>query len=184
MHTIRTAIAFSVVLVLSASVSVAHAQAMRTWVSGVGSDANPCSRTAPCQTFSGALSKTASAGEIDALDPGSFGTVIIISKSIAIDGSTALAGVLGAGTSAIGVNASSSDVVILRNLDINGAGSGLVGISIIGAGDVLIENCKIYGFQQSIYDKRTGGHLSIKDTVISNNSQTGVIIDRGEARSE
>ena len=37
----------------------AHAQATRTWVSGVGDDVNPCSRTAPCKTFAGAISKTA-----------------------------------------------------------------------------------------------------------------------------
>ena len=37
----------------------AHAQATRTWVSGVGNDADPCSRTAPCKTFAGAISKTA-----------------------------------------------------------------------------------------------------------------------------
>ena len=39
--------------------SMAAAQATRTWVSGVGDDVNPCSRTAPCKTFAGAISKTA-----------------------------------------------------------------------------------------------------------------------------
>ena len=48
--------------------SAAQAQATRTWVSGVGDDANPCSRTAPCKTFAGAISTAA--GWIDALDPG------------------------------------------------------------------------------------------------------------------
>src|ERR1700689_2211834 len=65
--------------------SPAHAQATRTWVSGVGDDANPCSRTAPCMTFAGAITKTAAGGEIDALDPGGFGT-LVITKSITIDG--------------------------------------------------------------------------------------------------
>src|SRR6202046_3797494 len=63
----------------------AHAQATRTWVSGVGDDANPCSRTAPCKTFAGAIGQTAAGGEIDALDPGGFGEVTI-TKSITIDG--------------------------------------------------------------------------------------------------
>jgi hypothetical protein len=54
----------------------AHAQATRTWVSGVGDDVNPCSRTAPCKTFAGAVSKTVTAGEINCLDSGGFcGTV-------------------------------------------------------------------------------------------------------------
>jgi hypothetical protein len=66
----------------------AQAQATRTWVSGVGDDANPCSRTAPCKTFAGAISKTAPGGEIDALDPGGFGA-LTITKSITIDGAAA-----------------------------------------------------------------------------------------------
>ena len=99
--------------------ALAHAQATRTWVSGVGDDANPCSRTAPCKTFAGAISKTAPRGEIDTLDPGGFGAVTI-TKSITIEGFSGLGGVLVASGSAITVNASSSDVVILRNLDING----------------------------------------------------------------
>src|SRR3982751_3731335 len=61
----------------------ASAQATRTWVSGVGDDANPCSRTAPCKTFAGAISKTANGGEINCLDPGGFGGVTI-TKSITI----------------------------------------------------------------------------------------------------
>jgi hypothetical protein len=60
-------------LVIALQAAPAHAQATRTWVSGVGDDANPCSRTAPCKTFAGAISKTAPSGEIDCLDPGGFG---------------------------------------------------------------------------------------------------------------
>src|SRR5215831_10640886 len=114
MHTIRMAVACAVVLVLSTFVSVAHAQATRTWISGVGDDANPCSRTAPCKTIAGAISKTAVAGEIDALDPGGFGA-ITITKSITLDGSATLAGILVSGTNGITVQAGSSDVVIIRN---------------------------------------------------------------------
>src|SRR4051812_46989016 len=80
--------------------AVAHAQATRTWVSGVGDDANPCSRTAPCKTFAGTISKTAGAGEIDTLDPGGFGAVTI-TKSMTIDGTAGLAGVLASGSNGI-----------------------------------------------------------------------------------
>ena len=71
----------------------AQAQATRTWVSGVGDDANPCSRTAPCKTFAGAISKTAANGEINVLDPGGFGAVTI-TKSITINGEGFEAGML------------------------------------------------------------------------------------------
>ena len=85
--------------------AVANAQATRTWVSGVGDDANPCSRTAPCKTFAGAISKTAAGGEINCLDPGGFGGVTI-TKSITINCKYTEGGVLVSGTNAIIVNAS------------------------------------------------------------------------------
>src|SRR2546422_3909358 len=105
--------------VVAGGASPAAAQATRTWVSGVGDDANPCSRTAPCKTWAGAISKTATNGEINALDPGGFGAVTI-TKAITIDGGGFLAGVLVSGSNGINVQAPSTDVVTLRNLDING----------------------------------------------------------------
>src|SRR5579864_7522342 len=104
--------------------TVMYGQASRTWVSGVGDDANPCSRTAPCKTFAGAISKTATGGEIDALDPGGFGAVTI-TKSITLRGDGTMASVLVAGTPAIGVFAGASDVVVLDHLHLQGlAGNG------------------------------------------------------------
>src|SRR5207302_5439746 len=127
----------------------AQAQASRTWVSGVGDDANPCSRTAPCKTFAGAISKTAAGGEIDALDPGGFGAVTI-TKAITIDGGGGqVAGVLVSGTNGIVVAANPlTDVVILRNLRINGIGTGLNGIRFLAGKALIVENCNIFGFTQ------------------------------------
>src|SRR5687768_17589508 len=134
-----------------AFVSIAQAQATRTWVSGVGDDVNPCSRTAPCKTFAGAISKTAKDGEINALDPAGFGTVTI-TKSIYINGTH------GAGYGSIiaslvnGVNINITDAadvrkaVRLRGLDINGASTGINVISILAANDVWVEDCVIDGF--------------------------------------
>ena len=94
----------------------ARAQASRTWVSGVGDDANPCSRVAPCKTFAGAISKTAPGGEIDCLDPGGFGAVTI-TKSITIDcGAGQVGSILAAGTNGINVSAAATDIVRIRNL--------------------------------------------------------------------
>src|SRR5712675_1811908 len=92
-------------LILCLSWGTASAQATRTWVSGVGDDANPCSRTAPCKTWAGAISKTAPGGEIDALDPGGFGAVTI-TKAISLDGGGGqVASVLVSGTNGIVVSA-------------------------------------------------------------------------------
>src|SRR5207253_9475097 len=136
--------------------SFAQAHATRTWVSGVGDDANPCSRTAPCKTFAGAISKTAPSGEIDALDPGGFGAVTI-TKSITIDGGGGqVASVLVSGTNGIIVSAAATDVVTLRNLRINGIGSGLNGIQYLAGKAVIVQNCDIFGFTQNAINVALG----------------------------
>src|SRR5216684_2109614 len=126
------------------SVAPASAQATRTWVSGVGDDVNPCSRTAPCKTFAGAISKTATGGEIDALDPGGFGSVTI-TKAITIDGGGGqVASVLAAGTFGIIVNAPGA-IVTLRNIQLDGAGTGTNGIDYIAGLGLIVEHCNISG---------------------------------------
>src|SRR5437016_12596305 len=122
---------FLATIVLTAGFSSrAHAQATRTWVSGVGDDVNPCSRTAPCKTFAGAISKTATGGEINVLDPGGFGAVTI-TKSITISSEGFEAGVLVSSTNGIIVSAGPSDAITLRGLDIEGLGTGLDGIKFL-----------------------------------------------------
>lgn len=149
----------------------AHAQATRTWVSGVGDDANPCSRTAPCKTFAGAISKTAAFGEINVLDPGGFGAVTI-TKSISIT-STFEAGVLVSGTNGIVVSLpASTDRVLLQGLDIEGLGTGLDGVKIIGSGTTTIVNCQIRHFTGNGVNLvgTSGARAIIKDSVITNNA--------------
>lgn len=158
-----------VALVLTAS--NASAQATRTWVSGVGDDANPCSRTAPCKTFAGAISKTAAGGEIDCLDPGGFGAVTI-TKSITIDGGGGqCASILVAGTNGININAASTDTITIRNIQFQGAGSGLNGILVNTAAAVHVENCEISNFIQKGISviPTTACRLFVSDTRIHDN---------------
>ncbi|MET0753501.1 MAG: right-handed parallel beta-helix repeat-containing protein [Pyrinomonadaceae bacterium] len=169
---------FTTFAFLVACATFASAQATRTWISGVGDDANPCSRTAPCKTLQGTISKTATNGEMNILDPGGFGGVTI-NKSMTIDGGSFIAGVLVSGSNGIIINAANS-VVTLRGLDINGLTTGLSGIRIINAKAVFIENCTIYGFQKGIADERTtGGSLSVTNTVIKNNNVVNALIGGG-----
>jgi hypothetical protein len=151
----------AVLVAFGATASPAFGQATRTWVSGTGDDANPCSRTAPCKTFAGAISKTAVDGIIDAQDDGGFGAVTI-TKSITIDGGSHTAGALASG----GINAINVAIaeppgaagdtarrVILRNLNIEGNGTtlGLNGINISGAGlhTLELENVHIGDFSRA-----------------------------------
>jgi hypothetical protein len=162
--------------------SLANAQATRTWVSGVGDDANPCSRTAPCKTFAGAISKTAASGEISVLDPGGFG-VVTITKAITINGDGTLAGILSAGTTGVIVNAGANDVVYLRNISINGAGTGLNGIRFLAGKALHVESCNIYGIGNNTAGNgngifvnlvNTGSSLFVKDTNIKTCAVTGI----------
>jgi len=149
--------------------------ATRTWVSGVGDDANPGSRTAPCKTFAGAISKTANPGEIDCLDPGGFGAVTI-TKSITLDGSGTFGSILASGTTGVIINGAGINVT-LRGLSINGVGAapGLRGVRIVAANNVHIINCTISGFTAApgigIVDERTaGGRLFVVNTILRDNT--------------
>jgi hypothetical protein len=133
------------VIMVALCAQLAFAQATRTWVSGVGDDVNPCSRTAPCKTFAGAISKTGAGGEINALDSGGFGAVTI-TKAMTIDGTATLAGILVAGTNAVIVNAGIDDDVIIRNVVFSGLGTGLAAVRILQARSVTLENLSINGF--------------------------------------
>ncbi len=153
-----------------------HGQATRTWVSGVGDDGNPCSRTAPCKTFAGALAKTAAGGEIDALDPGGFGAVAI-TKAVTIDGGGGqVASDLVVGINAITIQAGPNDVVELRNIRLNGIGRGASGIEFVSGGLLLVENCFINDFLQNGIDVSlsANGSVHVSHTTINNVGQVGI----------
>ena len=163
--------------------TLAEAQATRTWVSGVGDDANPCSRTAPCKTFAGAISKTATGGYIDVLDPGGFGAVTI-TKSITIDGGGFEAGVLVSGTAGIVISGASINVT-LRGLDIEGVGSGTIGVNVLSAGSVSVINCNIVDFTGDAINFQpsgAGGLLFVSDTSIRHTN--GIFVGNGRGHIE
>ncbi|MEQ1836575.1 MAG: hypothetical protein ABL862_09085 [Candidatus Nitrotoga sp.] len=157
-------------IIMLAISQLASAQATRTWVSGVGDDVNPCSRTAPCKTFAGSISKTAAGGEISVLDPGGFGAVTI-TKAITIDGGGLPASILSSLTNGIIVNAGASDVVAIRGIHINGARTGLNGIRFIAGKELHVENCVIENVAQKGIDAQNStpnSMLFVRDTVIRN----------------
>lgn len=168
---------FLAALLFISAHGVASAQATRTWVSGVGDDANPCSRTAPCKTFAGAISKTAAGGEISVLDPGGFGGVTI-TKSITINNLGGEAGVLVSGTNGIVINAAATDRITLRGLTIEGVGTGLVGVRVLSAKEVIVEACQIQGFRGSatsagiaLVPAAGTTRLTVRDSTINANGQ-------------
>ena len=152
-------------------IGAAQAQATRTWVSGVGDDANPCSRTAPCKTFPGAISKTATGGEINCLDPGGFGAVTI-TKAITISCDTGTAGVLVSGTNGIIVSVATAAKVHLEGLDIEGLGTGINGVTVTGGAKVFINKCSIRNFSGNGVNVvgTAGARVIIQDSLITGNT--------------
>jgi hypothetical protein len=170
--------AFAVVLMLGTS--LAHAQATRTWVSGLGDDANPCSRTAPCKTFAGAITRTAPFGEIDCLDPGGYGA-LTITKSITIDcgdGDGGYAGsvLVGASTNGIVISAANTDIVTLRNIGFQGIHQGLNAIRFLAGAGLHVQSVQIIGFTQNGIDVSNGGFngVTVRNSVISDVGGSGV----------
>lgn len=197
---LTTTKALTCALFILALSSLAQAQATRTWVSGVGDDVNPCSRTAPCKTWAGAISKTAVNGEINALDSGGFGAVTV-TKSITLDGTGVHASTLNSSTTGIIINISTSAAldplatVRLRNLSLNGTGScgagcgnrtGLRGINVSSANarqpKVFVENLFIHGnVNEGILFAANGGELVVKNSSIIDNGTAGIRADSGGA---
>jgi len=169
----------AVLLFVTAHPIAVQAQANRTWVSGTGDDAQPCSRTAPCLTFAGAISKTMAGGEIDVLDSGGFGAVTI-TKAITIDGSPFQAGVLTTVTNGIIVSAGATDRVMLRGLSFQGGGGGLNGIKVNSVGSLFVENSVIDGYRGSPghgidFEPSAAAELYVTDTIIRNNGGSGIL---------
>jgi hypothetical protein len=165
----------TIAIFMLAFASMAQAQATRTWVSGVGDDANPCSRTAPCKTWAGAISKTAACGEIDALDPGGFGAVTI-TKSITLDGTGTFASILASLTTGIIINAAGTDVITIRGISINGACNGIRGMNILQAKTVNIEDCVIFRFagEGILVNESSDMALNVRNSVIRDNTGDGI----------
>lgn len=170
-----------VVIIVAAIASLAQGQATKTWVSGVGDDANACSRTAPCRTFTGVVAKTAIGGDISVLDSGSFGAVTI-TKSVTIDGTGSMATIVGPQSSGITINitnpADLAKTVRIRGVSMNGLGGGMDGITVLAAIKVSIEDTIIDGFSANGISV-SAGQVFVRNTTIRNNANFGIKVASG-----
>jgi hypothetical protein len=187
MHKLRLTIhAAALIAVIVGLPAVIQAQSTRTWVSGTGDDLNTCSRTSPCRTFAGALSKTATNGEINCLNPGSY-NFVTITKSITIDCEDTQGALLASGVNGIVVDlgpASASDplrIVRLRGIALNGLGSGTArGINILSTNTspvtVHLDNVVIDNFvRDGIFFNAAGGELLVRNSVVQNCANKDII---------
>ncbi len=181
----------AITILTMAFATLAQAQATRTWVSGVGDDVNPCSRTAPCKTYAGAISKTAKDGEISTLDPGGFGTVTI-TKSITINGGGAGQGygsiLASGGVTGVIINITDAldirKAVRLDGLNINGASTGLDGVRMLAGLALHIEDTIIDGFTDDgveVAITANSVELALRDVTIRSCVGDGVRINSSGA---
>jgi hypothetical protein len=212
MYKIMTKLLAAIAVMFALAATPAAAQATRTWVSGVGDDVNPCSRTAPCKTFAGAISKTAAGGQISVLDPGGFGA-ITITKSITLKADGDLGSILASGITGIIINAAATDKVVIDGIDIDGAGGtlGTIGIRILSARDVFVHRSNIRNFSSagiqvegtnqisvtvdgtSIFNATRGvnvisaggnGTARVYDSILTANSVAGISVSGAGNRAE
>ena len=170
--------AFGVACVSILGAAPANAQATRTWVSGVGDDVNPCSRTAPCKTFAGAISKTAVNGEINCLDPAGYGAVTI-TKSITIDCEDTQGSILAAGTTGVIVNITAATDTLkqvrLRGISINGAATGIRGVNFVAGSSLHLDEMFIQGFtNEGVLMNSAGGDLVVRDSLFTGNQGSAI----------
>ncbi len=173
----RTALAIGALVTgLALWSAPAQAQATRTWVSGVGDDANPCSRTAPCRTLAGAISKTAAGGEMNCIDPVPLGA-LTITKSITVNCREVMGSALAAGTNGIVVNAGATDVIVIDGIEIFAPLSslGINGINFLNGGKLIVRNVTIRGFSNSgiNFQPATNAELYVDNVTMSEIGTTG-----------
>ena len=176
----KYAASFGAALVLCA-VAPANAQQVRTFVSTVGDDLAACSRSAPCKTFAGALSKTGLGGEITCLDAGGYGSVTI-TKSITLNCEGVAGSILGsAGIVSITINAGTTGDVALRNINLFGNG-GPAGIRVTSARTVTVQNVRINDFTGEgihVLPGSTSTNLYVRDSRITDVASGIVLTSSG-----
>ena len=173
------ALALAATLLLSAT---AQAQAFRTYLAPTGSDANPCSLSAPCRLLPAALAAVAAGGEIWILGSANYNTAQVdITKSVtilAVPG--ALGSVVAAGGNAISI-ATPGVKVALRNLVIvplpGGGGTG--GINMTNGAGLTVENCLIANLPSAAIWVNTAAAVRIADTTIRDNAFYNLYFQNG-----
>lgn len=163
------------VIALVPSTNFANPLSTRTWISGVGDDANAGSRTAPCKTFSAALGMTAAGGEIDATDPVGLSMITTVTKAVTFDGQGSLVSTQASAGNAFAIVVGATDTVTIRNISISGPGSGQTGILFAMGGTLILENVTISGFQNGVsVTPSADSRLIMRNCSISNCSVAGI----------
>lgn len=148
-----------------------HAQLARTYVSRVGNNLNPCTRTLPCRQINRGIDAVQPGGEVVVLDTANY-QGFTVNKAVSItaspDASPAITVV--SGNTAIVIDAGSSDVVNIRGITVNGlrgTQDPSFGADIESAAAVHFQDCNFLNLGIGV---TAGGFpVSIKNTTFRGN---------------
>jgi hypothetical protein len=170
MSTRTTAYLLGSSLILTLMASSAVGQVQRTFVSGLGNDGNPCSRTAPCRTFAQALMGTSAGGEVYVLDSAGYAPFNVTQSVSVVAPPGVVAGISVFSGDGITINAGVNDTIILRGLTLNNQGSTGRGVLFNTGGTLHVENCVVNGFSSAsglIFSNTAS--LEVKDSIFRGN---------------
>jgi hypothetical protein len=174
-----TGFAVALASLLAASASAQDApQNIHSWVSSMGTGL-ACTRAAPCASFATAQNATVPGGVVSVLDSGDYGPPFIITKPLTIRAEGVDGGsIVNSGTGfLISVTAGASDVVTLEGLHFSRAG----GVQFNSGGQLHLVRCSFAGgtagFAGISFQPNGRSKLSVTDTVISNMSSGGIVIN-------
>jgi hypothetical protein len=159
----------------------AQAQSIRTFVSTSGSNSNPCTITQPCRNFQTAVNVTALGGEVDALDPGGYGS-FTISQPITIEGQGWSYVAPPANGAAITIaNAGNSGNYNIHGVSLNGIGvANSVGIQFNAGGSLTVRDCVIRNFATNGINFATSAftpsQFFVANTLLSDNAGVGIFV--------
>ncbi len=181
----RIAIVIAAALACAVTLSAGPAQAQRVFVSGTGSDGNPCTFASPCRSFQHAHDVASSGGEIDVLDPAGYGA-LTINRAISIQGHGFSGVSVPSAGNGITVNAGPTDNVTLNGLLIEGGGVGYNGIVFNSGASLTVTGCVVQNLHYDGSDNTTGDGILIQptsgavsfvitNTIASNNGHDGIL---------
>jgi len=157
----------------------AQAQRARVFVSVNGNDSNPCTALSPCRNFQAAHDAVQAGGEVDVLDTGGYGT-LLITKSISIvnPGGVVASIATASQQTAITITVGVSDTVSLRGLTLDGASVGANGIAFGGGGTLEIADCVVRKYLSDgiIFNPNAASVLKVTNSEFNDNGNAGIDI--------
>jgi hypothetical protein len=171
-------------LALAVTLPAVPAQAAaRTFVSAAGNDSNPCTITLPCRNLQAAYNAVAADGQVEALDPGNYGSLTITGPvSIQGHGWASMSATIGA---AITITSPGlTDKITISGVVLDGLGiTGTTGIQFNSGGTLIVRDSVVRNFSESgisltptSFTPNVATNIAVSNTMVANNGVHGIYL--------